>query len=429
MALYRTHFPLLAKAAVDTGRLSVVAPLTYPVIDLAGDYVAPGGGDFAPHQDAGAWVGLEHWRYKKGTRAEIVQPDDPEAGRPVVAGWARESLRDPDAPYAVELKSFVIKGKSYDLPIGTTFYDPDNRLSAQVFALVERGGLPGVSLEFDAPAGYVPTVLKAKSPLEPHRPAWRFDRWDCHGWVNCARPVNPGALVAKSLALDPLRSVLAAGKIGSEVLHPVICKSLARYAPEPNRSRVTVEKAMPDTAALRDDTAPTEPTVYDDAHAEAADEMGTPTAQAAYNIAQMLVDACTHGEELLKKGEHVQGRKMLLRELEKIKAQAEKLIGIGDKVASDVGLGDDATGELPEDDAEVEEDAAEPDEEDEEKRMKAFRKPERRPYRKGLVRPFSKEEIAAAPPASPTPVDPEELRKKARLAKLQRALRRELLTS
>lgn len=388
------RFPLIAKARVDASRLSVVAPLTYPCVDLDGDYVAPDGGNFDPHKSAGAWVGLEHWRYRKGLRTEIVQPDDPLAGRPVIVGYARESLDDPDGEYAVELKQFNIKGiGAVALPVGTTYYDPDNKLSAQVFALIEREALPGVSLEFDAPDGYKPTVLQAKSLRNPDRPAWRFDKWNCHGWVNCARPVNPGALVAKSQVNDKLKSILSVGKIGTETVHPMLFKAFAAHVPAPNRSTVRVEKAMDEPTNAFDD-----PTVYDDAHDElSGEEEGTPTAQAAYDAAQMLVDVCERIKDGLKKSEHVQGKKQLMKLCDQVEAMAEKFIATGDKVTSDVCMGENATGELSEDDDEVEEGATEPDEEDPDKAMKAFRAPHRKIYRKSLIRPFTRQQIADAP--------------------------------
>jgi len=400
------HEPIRPSAdlfkAVDAARMSVSAILTYPMVDLAGDYIEPSGGDFSVHK-ALPWIGLEHYRLKRGTKDELVYPDNPQAGKPIIAGWARESLSEPEAPYAVEHKAFTIKGKQYALPVGTSFYDPDNRLSSQVFAMIEQDALPGVSLELAAPKDYTPDVLKSHSPLEPHRPAWKYDRWECHAWVNCAKPVNPGALVSKSIHDDALACILDRRKIvtgngTAEPLHPLILKSLVRYMPEADRSRVFVEKAMPTETPVMGDAAPEEATVYDDAHDEQQDEeKGTPTAQVAYDVAQMLVDVCTHAEERLQQSEHVSGKKALLKEIEHLKARAEKWISVGDKVTSDVGKGADATGNIDEEEEpEIDEDETEPDEDDDEKRMKAFRKPHRKVYMKS-VRRFTAHEIATAP--------------------------------
>lgn len=398
-----SHHDILTKATVDAAKMSVQAILTFPCVDLAGDWIEPTGGDYAKHK-AVPWTGLEHYRLKKGTKDELVYPDDPNAGKPIVAGWARESLSEEGAPYAVEHKAFTIKGKRYVLPVGTTYYDENNRLSSQVFAMVQQDALPGVSLELSAPANYTPAVLKARSPLEPHRPAWRYDRWECHAWVNCAKPVNPHALVGKSVGNDALASILdkkqvVTGNGTNEPLHPLIFKSLARYAPEVNKSRVVVEKAVPqpDDTPVMGDAQPEEASVYDDAHEEQMEsEQGTPTAQTAYDIAQMIVDVCAHAEERLGASEHVSGKRALLKELERLKVIAEKVIGVGDKVTADVGKGDGATGIDDEEEPEIEEDATEEDEEEPDKKMKAFRAPHRKVYAKAVKR-FTAHEIAIAP--------------------------------
>lgn len=462
--LFSAH-KVISKATVDSDRMAVTAILTFPTFDLAGDYIEPEGGDYTRHK-AQPWVGLEHYRLRKGTKDELVYPDHRDAGRPIVAGWARESLSDsdgydPDRDYAVKLKAFTIKGKKYNLPVGTSYYDPDNRLSSQVFSMVKADALPGVSLELAAPEGYTPTVLKARSPLEPHRPSWHYRKWDCHAWVNCAKPVNPGALVGKSQINDALASILSRGKVENgngdlERLHPLILKSFSQYVPVPNKSRVVVEKAMHDQSGPpMGDPTPDEPSVYDDANDEQTPQ-GPHTAQTAYDGAQMLVDIATHLEERLKASEHVGGKKAMMKHLEKIKALAEGMIGVGDKVTADVGKGDGATGEIDEEeDADLEDDDMEPDDEDDGEEegddeeedgppkkkkgkgaLKAFRNPKRAWALKSLMRApitrFSAEDIAAAPevlvipepPAAPVYEEgntPEDL---ARLEKAKRKFRK-----
>lgn len=401
-----SHFPFVTKATVDAARMCATAILTYPIVDLAGDYIAPTGGDYARHK-AVPWVGLEHYRLKKGTKGEVCYPDHADAGRPIVAGWARESLSEDDGTYSVEFKQFTIKGQKHTLPVGTTFYDADNRLSNQVFAMVKQDALPGVSLELQAPDGYTPKILKAKSPLEPHRPAWQYDRWECHAWVSCAKPVNPGALVTKSVHDDALASILSRGKVStdqgsSESLHPLILKSLARYLPEGKSKAVvggfSAEKAMPfDQTGGMDDDKPDEPTVYDDAHEDqVGDEQGTPTARAAYNAAQMCMDLCGQIQTDLEGSEHKSGKKAVLKLCEQLEAMAHKAIAIGDKVVADLGGDEGESNFDSEDDDDVEDDATETDDEDDEKRMKARRAPHRQIYFKAIKR-FTAREVKEAP--------------------------------
>lgn len=455
--LFTNHEPFRPDSklfkAVDEARMSVTAILTYPIVDLAGDYIEPSGGRYERHK-AFPWCGLEHYRLKKGTRDELVYPDDPDAGRPLISGWLRESLSDSDGydpakHYTVKTREFSIKGQKHLLPVGTIYYDRDNKLSNQVFAMVRQDALPAVSLELAAPSGYRPKVLKAQSPLEPHRPAWHYERWDMSGLVNCARPVNPGALVSKSIHDDALASILDRRKIvtdqgTTEELHPLILKSLTRYIPDAKPSKVvggfTAEKAMPAPPQLDNqmgDTTPDEPSVYDDAHDDEMDnQQGTPTAQVAYDGAQMVMDVVTHLEERLQKSEHVSGRKEMMNLLEELRAFAEKSIGVGDKVTADVSRGDDATGNLDDvDEPDIEEDDTEPDEDDPEKRMKAHRAPHRKVYFKSIKR-FTAAEIAAAPVVElpepdpgPSPAELVETAKKAQLLKLLRIQKRELLTS
>lgn len=273
-ALHTHPIPTVKKAAVNTADLSVSAVLTWPLKDHAGDIVDPAGLDFARHQ-ADPWVDLEH----TGERC----------------GWARKSLAAAGGSYAVRYQDVDLDGGTFSLPIGTTYFDPKDKLSSQVFALVERDALPGVSLEFVPWRGFYKSL--GRSPLED-RDAYEFRRVSVLRWTHCARPVNAGALtIAKGqTAPDPLLSILSANRVGSEQLHPVILKALKHHLPE-KRTTVRVEKK-----AMHDwNDGGAEPTVYDDAAADAGlteDADGAPEAPATngvtalYDAAQTILDAC-----------------------------------------------------------------------------------------------------------------------------------------
>ncbi|HVL14453.1 MAG TPA: hypothetical protein VM529_17910, partial [Gemmata sp.] len=225
----RAKRTVVFKASVDTRELTSTAVLSYPTPDLAGDVVVPEGLDFGRHM-ADPRVDLEHRR-------------DPDFGDATV-GWARTTLDKPGGLYTVRSVPLECHdGRVRNLPVGTTHFDPSDRLQSQAFALVERDVLPAVSLEF------VPDMRFAKSlgpsPLEP-RDAFEFRRARVEVYTLCAAGVCREALVAKS-AYDPLRSVLSANRVGGEELHPTIKKALSHYLPgKPRvvRSGFVAEKAM-----------------------------------------------------------------------------------------------------------------------------------------------------------------------------------------
>lgn len=71
-----------------------------------------------------------------------------------------------------------------------------------------------------------------------------------------------------------------------------------------------------------------------------ADEMPsgetTPTAQAAYDIAQGVEDLISQAEAMLEKGEHPKGKAKLRKLLDDLKSYAEDATAIGEMVEADV---------------------------------------------------------------------------------------------
>lgn len=349
LARYDRPPPTALKKAIgaNTSNLTFASLLTYPLKDLAGDYVHPSGGDFTPHH-ADPCIDLEHRRHP------TVK------GMPVA--WARESLDEPGAPYSVKMVplDFDALG-THTVPIGTEYYDKSCRVSMQVFAMREQGALPASSLEFSPLPGFQKSI--GWSNLEG-REAYEFSRYSVHRWTVCERGVNPGALVLEKSLRSHRQVPTACAKIladkrvnvaGSwEPLHERILKALLPAGSQDTKgTTVRVEnKAMdyeqPDDAQLdtQNETQVDEATPEGDAGPPAK-----PTVQAHYDFAQGLLDLIDQAESQLESSEHLKGKQFLTKKLEQIRGLAEDIKASGDKIDGELsGNKSDA----PEDDSDSE---------------------------------------------------------------------------
>lgn len=351
------------KARVDTSRLCVSSVLTFPGKDLVGDIVDPTGLDFSRHA-ADPAIDLEHRKH-------------PEVGGLIVA-WARESLSEPGAPYALEWHDLDIspnnRGDIHRLPVGKSYFDGSDRISSQVFALVERDILPGVSLEFYPVMGHVTRLAPVGKC---------YTRADVVRWTHCAHPVNASALtIQKSLPVvkqvpDELVKVLTDRRVGAEPMCEVIYKALAHHLPGKSAT-VRVEKAMPkpnddqydatqtayDTDAQQMDTsADTGVDAAGEANMEGTDAgpPAKPTVQAHYDVAQALMDCIEHAKTVLEQSEHIKGKQKLLKNLAKLEAMAEDIQSDGDGIDAEVS---GKTGDVNEDDADEDGDGDEDETDD-----------------------------------------------------------------
>ncbi len=402
--LDRAKRSVVFKASVDTHALTSTAILSYPVPDLAGDVVVPEGIDFSRHMRFPA-VDIEHRR-------------DPEFGDATV-GWAHTGLMKSDGYYTARHVPLDCDGETRYLPVGTTHFDPDNKLHQQAFAMVERDVLPAVSLEF------IPDMTVAKSlgrsPLEP-RNAYEFGRVSVVRWTLCAKGVCEQALVAKSL-YDPLRSVLSAGRIGGEELHPTIKKALSHYLPGKSNTVVsgftTEKKAMDEQYG--GDVGTAEP--------EAAPVQSANGITALYSHAQALVDLCDQLEADAENTDSAEVLKDIQKMCEMSRAVAEKVMATADKhnakLEAAKGKSDDDAGE--EDEPEEMDDESEPDmDEDEDGMLKAIPARHRTIVKALRVKRFTLAEIQKAEQKHHVPdVDDEtaraELARELELARKERA--------
>jgi len=404
--------------SIDADKLTVTEVLTYPETDKAGDFVHPDGGNFAPHQ-SNPWVGLEHFRWHKSERDTWVYPDEAGATEePVVIAWARDSLADPDGKYTVRMTDLTLKGDKVRLPVATSYFDPSDKLSMQVFALVADDTLPGVSMEFKPakPSLSDGRMLKSYRTLGPspieNRPALEIFRWDFHGFVHCRTPVNGGAL---TVLPDKLIKAVQIGKIGSEAMHPLLLKSMAAVIP--SRRYFAVNNTI-NKADMLPDQSLAETSVYDEVAGDAGSGEGSqtspseyPTADGLYAFGQALKDACMAASEV--KGEHKKGMKAIRKLCEKVDAIVQEALATAENVEQDLGDEADAEIEATEDEAaEVETDV------DDEGIIKAL------PQRLKLLlkaQRFKLSEIQAAE-AGNTPEDVARMAKSARKYKRAKAI-------
>jgi hypothetical protein len=266
---YRTRIdvvtlpPTVLKATgADTSALTWTTVLTTPIVDKAGDYVEPEGGDYSPHMADGGVIDLEHRRHPHFKSLPIAS--------------AYDSLWEPGGKYCVWLKAlnFAPDGEPDDVhtvPIGREHYDRNLRHSMQAFAMREQGALPGSSLEFEPDWAFCKSL--GRSPLE-NRDAYNFGKYRVHRWTACAIPVNDGALVGKAIPSEQVphehriftdRRILVGANY--EPLCPLILKAFALDDPRrTKRTTVRVEtKAMPKPAPapVEDDEEETDDVVPD----------------------------------------------------------------------------------------------------------------------------------------------------------------------
>lgn len=391
------------KSSVDTSECTSTALLSYPEHDLAGDLVIPEGIDFIPHMSSPG-VDIEHRRdpaFGDATVGVAVNKSGEYRGRHVV-------LKCDD-------------GKSRPLPVGTTHFDSANKLQMQAFALVERDVLPDVSLEF------VPDMTCAKSlgrsPLEA-RNAYEFGRVSVVRWTLCAKGVCPSATVLKAVHLDPLRSVLSAGRIGAEPLHPTIKKALSHYLP--SRTTTVTSGYTPAETKAMDSYAPPASDAPVDTEAPPEDDSAPALGGVAamYAKVQALLDCVTQNESDMETSDSPDLRAFMEKIRGKVSAIAEEIKGRADKHDAKLN-GEKEEGEEKDDkesDSDDSDDESPDMDTEDDGTLKAVRQPYKPILKACRVQRYSLAEIRKAEekktPAAPlgdSPEDIAELEKQIRL--------------
>ncbi len=345
---YYSELILKARPAGD-GRSS--GALTYPVEDIAGDYVEPGGINFAPFDAAGRVVDWTHaipigtgrvfYKAVKVGNALVTLPFG------TTTFWRAES----DVPNARMPGRHPVTGKpaSFSRPECVHHAGQANRLTQLDIA-------KGLSLEFSPRR----STKIGWSALE-NRPAYRFHEVDAHAYCHAVQQVNPGALtLPPGEVIEKAVRLVHAGKFSDgEVLDRVFLKALQPFATLPRPSTVTVPRSIFKAADMADEFD--QPDVNENEPAVGSDPAGDPDAMAAdaSDTPPEITDCNDAAAALADLAERLKSRKTLDDATRKLFAKlADKVSAIGEDLAAhseklEAKLGG---GEVPADDDEPDDD-------------------------------------------------------------------------
>jgi hypothetical protein len=333
----------------------VQAVLTWPCPDREGDYVEPSGCDFTPFEQTGRVVDWTHTI-------------------PIGRGTVRKAKLDNHVVPVGETTFFASDadiGRDIDLSIrdhlgrftGRRYAKADCRRAADhARALVESDQATGVSLEFTLRKGF---YRKLAETGPAGRPPLAVYKCDVHRYAHAMEPVNPNARTLIPDRFEKAVRLAETGRLpGGEPLSPFILEPLRIFKAFPRSPLVVggwVGEADPDARRkAMDETALMDPPA--DAAPPADEPTGadtTPTAQAAYTLAQGLSDLSAAVGDMLSKGEHVKGRQKVKKLLDKLAGLADEAAAVAEMVEGDVA--DEPADDEPAADEESDDDADDTD--------------------------------------------------------------------
>lgn len=302
--------------AVDAKSMSVKAVLTTPIADSQGDIVDPTGFDDSVHR-LNPVVFLDH--HQGSHKLPIGKAETP------TGDYTVASITLPDGRPAI---------------VGETFFSQKSKVATEIFELVSEDILRGVSMGF-MPAhddravplpGAVSVIRKSRGD---ERGSFHFHEWTLHEYSHTPQPVNPEAL---TIRIEKSRAGGWSPEL-TRAIEPFLITKSRRPAMVRGGygGPSVVNKAMDEIPMEPEVAEPAEPLEDDMAAEMDVDDSVTPTARAAYDGAQGLMDLATMIEELLAKGEHVKGKQKLMKCLENLRSEAEELTAIGDMVSGELG--------------------------------------------------------------------------------------------
>lgn len=255
----------------------VTSILTFPVIDLAGDWVRPDGGDWSdyPKHPVVNWAhdipigrgSVEHKSLEFGGEQTVVAVGTTTFFKSAadVEGIDRTQLDNP----------------SSRKPVGLYTVDECLRAAQDAEILVRNGLATGVSIEFlpNGPVGKAFWDLPGKSPLAP-RNARHFESWKGVGYAHARQPVNPGCRTTMdgNEVVEKAIRVIESGKLGDHKFTDMVMKAFrdpsVMLAAMGNRAAtIRVEGEVPKPEVKADDISC--PSCYTPAARDADDNVCT----------------------------------------------------------------------------------------------------------------------------------------------------------
>lgn len=307
--------PLAADAvepalAVDRGAMAVEAVICTPLVDHQGDVVEPAGVDLSVHR-LNPVVFYDH----RAGKAPHILP----------VGKAE----DPAGHYTVRLVDLPGRGPAL---VAKTYFARNSRFAVELFGLVAEDMLRGTSIGFapgKAEKGLPPPVEVLERPSARGRGSYHFRRSVLHEYSHTPAPTNPEALTVR---VEKANYAATCPDL-YRALRPHLLKSGSAVT-VPRTVRKAMDETTPDVTA--DPVPEADPTP--DAGATT-----TPTAQAAYDLAQGVEDLVAQAGAMLDRGEHPKGMAKLRKLLDDLKSYAEDATAIGEMVEADVA-GDEKAG-------------------------------------------------------------------------------------
>lgn len=200
-----------------------------------------------------------------------------------------------------------------------TYFSAKDRMSDQLFGLVDEGLISGWSAGFKPIKGEV-EVLSAPM-LKSHRGSYRFRRWQLFEYSLTPTPVNPEALTIK------IEKSLAS-------YDPQIIERLRPYLLQGNRSTVVVPNHELVSKSMNENVAGG---AMSEDMSSGTEKPKSPAVMAAYTLAQGLSDVCGAADSMIEQSDNPKFKKMLRKLCEEADKLAAKSQAMAAKMESALG--------------------------------------------------------------------------------------------
>lgn len=322
------------KAAPDG---PVVSVLTFPMTDIAGDFVKPDGGN---------------WQVKSLDKQEWIHPVSWTHDIPVGTGRVQyEQLTNEGQTATVAVGYTTFFTKSTDLkginrtryddpclrnPIGLYSVDDCLRAAEEVEALVRGDLATGVSIEFypAGPKGSAYWDLEKWSTME-NRPARHFEKWIGTGYAHARVPVNRGArtflpeeFLEKAIRVSETKRLPNGRPLSDLVLKAFLDPELA-YKPKYVATSLNNTKESP--MSEKKEEVIVKADNYDNERMEQTPESSSPALRAFLDGAQGMIDVCKMMQEGARSSDDMESIKLVVKICKKLQDLAGEAKAYGEK--------------------------------------------------------------------------------------------------